>query len=306
MQPEPPYVSNIQRFSLDDGPGIRTTVFFKGCNLHCAWCHNPECIEPAPSLQFAEASCTSCGKCAEVCAHGVHRIGESGKHVIDRSLCTGCGKCAYVCPGTALSLIGRRYTPEELLREVLKDRKYYETSEGGVTFSGGEPMLYPDYLSEVLRLCGAEGLHTAVDTAGCVDFKNFEQVMPWTDLFLYDIKLWDRERHRNATGVPNERILENLDRLTRAGADVYIRTPVVPTYNDDPEAFSHIAAFLDALPGREQVRLIQLLPYHNYGVGKYGTLGKDSRTFDITPPSEAFMRAVLERYLELGLPARIS
>ena len=301
-----PYVSNIQRFSLDDGPGIRTTVFFKGCNLRCAWCHNPECIEAAFSLQFEEASCTACGKCAEVCTNGVHRIDEAGKHRIDRSKCIGCGACAYSCPNTALSLIGRRYTPEELLAQVMKDHKYYETSKGGVTFSGGEPMLYPSYLSDVLRLCKAEGLHTAVDTAGCVDFSGFEQVMPWADLFLYDIKLLNGEKHKNATGVPNERILENLDRLTRAEADVYIRTPVIPTYNDELDELSNIAAFLAKLPGREHVRLIQLLPYHNYGVGKYEALGKASRTTDIKSPSEEFMKAALEQYKKLGLPARVS
>lgn len=306
MQPEMPYVSNIQRFSLDDGPGIRTTVFFKGCNLRCAWCHNPECIEPGLSLQFAAVSCTACGKCVQVCAQGVHSIGADGIHRIDRARCVGCGACAYNCPNTALALIGKRYEPEALLTELLKDLKYYETSGGGVTFSGGEPMLNPDYLAAVLRLCKEAGLHTAVDTAGCVDFSNFEKVLPFADLFLYDVKLRDSDRHEGATAVPNGRILENLDRLTRAGADVFIRTPVIPTYNADLDELGHIAAFLAALPGLEHVRLIQLLPYHNYGVGKYAALGKDAGTTGLQPPSEDFMREALALYLELGLRAQIS
>lgn len=306
MEPQLPYISNLQRFSLDDGPGIRTTVFFKGCNLRCAWCHNPECIQDGTSLQLTENSCTGCGKCVEVCPQGVHRIDEEGHHLLDRSRCISCGECAYRCPHTALSLIGRQYEPQDLLREVLKDKKYYETSSGGVTFSGGEPMLHPEYLAEILRLCREAGLHTAVDTAGCVPFSNFEMVMPWANLFLYDIKLWDEERHRAATGVSNRRILENLEALTSAGADVFIRTPIIPTFNDDLSQLKEIAGFLAGLPGREHVRLIQLLPYHSYGVGKYATLGLGSKTAGIQPPSDAFMQQALVLYLDLGLPAQIS
>ena len=306
METQIPYVSNIQRFSLDDGPGIRTTVFFKGCNLHCAWCHNPECIVSGLSLQLIENSCVGCGKCAAVCDRGVHTIDADGRHLVDRSRCAGCGKCAYQCPHTALNLIGTRYEPEELLRQILKDRKYYETSSGGVTFSGGEPLLHPEYLSGMLALCREAGLHTAVDTAGCVPFSSFEQVLPHAELFLYDIKLWSSDRHQAATGVPNERILENLRRLTDAGGEVWIRTPVIPTFNDDLEELGHIAAFLAGLPAREQVQKIQLLPYHSYGVGKYATLGVDSRTAGLQPPAEAFMEEALRLYLDLGLPAQIS
>ena len=303
---ERPYISNIQRFSLDDGPGIRSTVFFKGCNLRCAWCHNPECIVSGPSLQLAAASCVACGRCVEACLQGVHTITPDGAHLVDRSLCKACGKCVYQCRRTGLQLIGKQYEPEELLKQILKDRKYYESSGGGVTFSGGEPMLQPEYLAEMLRLCRKAGLHTAVDTAGCVPYRHFEQVLPWADLFLYDIKLWSSDRHRAATGVPNELILENLRRLTDDGADVFIRTPVIPTYNDDPEELGQIARFLADLPGREHVKLIQLLPYHNYGVGKYEALGSNSKTAGIDPPAETFMQEALRLYLDLELPAQIS
>ena len=205
-----------------------------------------------------------------------------------------------------LSGIHAYYEPEELVKQLLKDRKFYETSGGGVTFSGGEPMLHPEYLAEVLRLCKEAGLHTAVDTAGCVPFESFETVLPWADLFLYDIKLWDEERHKAATGVSNRRILENLRLLTDAGASVFIRTPVIPTYSADLEELGHIAAFLAGLPHREGVRLIQLLPYHNYGVGKYRSLGSASQTEELRPPEDSFMQEALQRYLDLGLPAQIS
>ena len=301
-----PYISNIQRFSLDDGPGIRTTVFFKGCNLRCAWCHNPECIVPGPTLQWMAASCTACGRCVGSCPNGVHALDASGRHTLDRSRCAACGACVNACPGNALKLLGTSYEPAALLRELLKDQKYYETSGGGATFSGGEPMLHPEYLAAILRLCREAGVSTAVDTAGYVPFSAFETVLPWTDLFLYDVKLRDSARHQAATGMPNGQILDNLGRLLSAGADVWIRTPVIPSYNDDLQELGGIAEFLAGLPGREHIRLIQLLPYHNYGVGKYAAIGRESRTMGIQPPAEAFLRQALQRYLELELPARIS
>ena len=303
---ELPYISNLQRFSLDDGPGIRTTVFFKGCNLRCAWCHNPECISGGHTLQLLQDACTGCGGCVSACRQGVHRIDQDGRHHLDRSLCVGCGACAYQCTHGALTLIGTRYEPESLLRELLKDRRYYETSGGGVTFSGGEPLLHPDYLVRMLELCRGAGLHTAVDTAGCVPFPVLERVLPLADLFLYDIKLWTSERHQAATGVPNQLILENLRRLTDAGGAVYLRTPIIPGYNDDLEELGCIARFLADLPARGQVQKIQLLPYHNYGVGKYVSIGLTSGTAQTRPPEDAFLRRALQLYLDLGLPAQIS
>ena len=303
---ELPYISNLQRFSLDDGPGIRTTVFFKGCNLRCAWCHNPECISGGHTLQLLQDACTGCGGCVSACRQGVHRIDQDGRHHLDRSRCVGCGACAYQCTHGALTLIGTRYEPESLLRELLKDRRYYETSGGGVTFSGGEPLLHPDYLVRMLELCRGAGLHTAVDTAGCVPFPVLERVLPLADLFLYDIKLWTSERHQAATGVPNQLILENLRRLTDAGGAVYLRTPIIPGYNDDLEELGCIARFLADLPARGQVQKIQLLPYHNYGVGKYVSIGLTSGTAQTRPPEDAFLRRALQLYLDLGLPAQIS
>ena len=298
-----PLVSNIQRFSVDDGPGIRTTVFFKGCNLRCLWCHNPECISSGISLQVMASSCRSCGRCAEVCKRGGHFFGN-GSHEVNRSGCIGCGQCAYYCPATAISIIGKSYEPEDLIKEVLKDRMYFETSGGGVTFSGGEPMLNPEYLAEVLRLAKEVGLNTAVDTAGNVPFSYFEQVMPYTDIFLYDIKVWDEEKHKQATGVSNKLILENLKKLTDAGADVFIRTPVIMEWNGELEQFEEISSFLAGL--NKPVKLIQLLPYHSYGVGKYETLGMQNKIKNHTPPTQEFMESALKLYLDKGLPAQIS
>jgi len=299
-------VSNIQRFSVDDGPGIRTTVFFKGCNLRCAWCHNPECIASGYTLQFTERSCVKCGRCEAVCPNGVHRITADGAHLIDREKCAACGKCAYNCYQNALEIIGKAYTPEQLFAEIVKDRHYFESSGGGVTFSGGEPMLQGDYLKTMLKMCREAGYTTCVDTAGNVPFEWYRDVMSWTTLFLYDIKLFDSALHEKATGVPNERIKENLRLLTDAGADVFIRTPVIPGWNDYIGEYKNIAEFLAALPGREHVKLIQLLPYHAYGVGKYNAIGQKSKTEEVKPPSDEFMQQALSFYLELGLPAQIS
>lgn len=298
-----PLVSNIQRFSVDDGPGIRTTVFFKGCNLRCIWCHNPECISGGFSMQLTSSSCHSCQKCTVVCKRGGHTF-ENGVHKVNRENCIGCGECAYYCPATAISIIGKQYEPETLVKEVLKDKMYFKTSGGGVTFSGGEPMLNPDYLREVLRLAKEAGLHTAVDTAGNVPFASFEKVMPYTDIFLYDIKLWDEEKHKQATGVSNKLILENLKKLTGAGATVFIRTPVIMEWNGDLEQFEAISSYLASL--KNPVKLIQLLPYHSYGVGKYDTLGMTNKIKDHTPPSQEFMESALRLYLDKGLPAQIS
>ncbi len=298
-----PLVSNIQRFSVDDGPGIRTTVFFKGCNLRCAWCHNPECISSGLSIQLVKNSCTGCGKCASVCERQVH-VFEDMQHKLNRVNCIGCGKCAYYCPSSAITITGKEYTPEQLIKEVLKDRMYFETSGGGVTFSGGEPMLHPEYLKRVLRLAKEIGLHTAVDTAGNVPFSSFGMVMPYTDLFLYDIKLWDEKKHRQATGVSNQLILDNLKNLTEAGANVFIRTPVIMEWNGYLEEFDKISSFLADL--KKPVQLIQLLPYHSYGVGKYEMLGLVNSIKDHTPPTDEFMKEILQLYLDKGLPAQIS
>ena len=193
-------IFDIQRNSFVDGPGIRTTVFFKGCNLHCTWCHNPESQSAKPEMMFYKNKCTGCGKCREKCPNALEK-------------CELCGKCTIYCPHDAREICGKEYTVDEVLKEILKDKTFYDNSGGGVTFSGGECMLQIDFLEEILKECKKNGIHTAVDTAGHVPFEFFERIIPYTDLFLYDVKCFDSDKHRQYTGVENQLILKNLKRL---------------------------------------------------------------------------------------------
>ena len=226
-------ILQIQRFSLDDGPGIRTTVFFKGCNLRCLWCHNPESIHPQVEVSFQRQRCTNCGACAATCAHGAQVCDESGRFLI-RTACTGCLACVAACAAGALSIYGGEMSAAEVLEVVLRDRPFYAKSGGGVTFSGGEPLLQPVFLLELLQKSRALDLHTAVDTAGNVPFESLSAVQPYTNLFLYDIKAFDPALHRRLTGVDNARILQNLRRLGQLGARLWVRLPYVPNLNNDP------------------------------------------------------------------------
>lgn len=295
-------VSNIQRFSLDDGPGMRTTVFFKGCSLSCAWCHNPECIGSTPVLQFNGKQCASCGVCADKCPNGAHAM-KDGEHVFSREKCAACGKCAPACRKGALKQVGQPYEPEELLRELLKDRTYFSTSGGGITFSGGEPALLPEDTARIARLCKEAGLHVALDTAGHVPFRNYELLLPHVDLFLYDVKCFDPDLHKQWTGSDNVRILKNLKRLNGLRANLVIRVPVIKGFNDTPGEHEGISALLAPLNG---VSLVELLPYHSYGAGKYETLGIGNTIADHTPPSKEFMEEALQKYTAKGLNAVIS
>ncbi len=265
-------IFDVARASFVDGPGIRTTVFFKGCNLRCAWCHNPESQSPKAELLFYRNKCTGCGKCREKCPHNL----ES---------CDLCGECALYCPRDARELCGKEYTVDEILELLLKDRTFYESSGGGVTFSGGECMLQADFLEAVLRECKKNGIHTAVDTAGHVPFEKFEQVLPYTDLFLYDVKCFDSDRHRQYTGVGNELILKNLEALLQKGKSVWVRIPIIPSVNDTEEEMKRIKAMLDSFGGVEK---IELLPYHALGEHKYAAIGRDAQTFSV--PNEDQMK----------------
>lgn len=270
-------VFDIQRNSFVDGPGIRTTVFFKGCNLRCAWCHNPESQSGSREMLFYADKCTHCGKCRSVCPNGPET-------------CTLCGRCALYCPADARRVCGDPLSAAEIFATLQKDRAYYENSGGGVTFSGGECMLQPALLLALLKMCREAGIHTAVDTAGNVDFALFEAVRPYTDLFLYDVKCMDSGVHRRYTGVGNERILDNLRRLLQSGASVFVRVPVIGGVNDTVEEMRAIRAFLAECGMPEKV---ELLPYHAMGAHKYAALGKPAVSFT-TPDAEKMgaLRAV--------------
>jgi len=257
---------DIQRASMVDGPGIRTTFFFKGCNLRCAWCHNPESQRYQEELLVYPEKCTGCGACKRACPH-------------PEGPCIGCGACAEVCPTGARRLAGKDYTTGELLKIALKDKEYYVCSGGGVTFSGGEAMLYPDAIAELAEKCKKEDISTAVDTAGFVPWESFEKVRPFTDLFLYDIKSMEPDIHKRYTGVGNEQTLENYKHLISLGSRVWVRFPVIPGVNDGEENLSLMQKLFRDYPPEK----VECLPYHKMGEGKYTALGRECTCF--APPS---------------------
>lgn len=265
-------VFNIQRYSIHDGPGIRTVVFLKGCPLSCLWCCNPESQSFAPELEYRFSLCQHCGRCIAACPEkAIHSDPWApAEEKINRSLCTLCGECVAVCPSGALKLIGQWMSVEEVLAEVGRDASYYRRSGGGVTLSGGEPLAQPDFTLELLRACYDRNIHTAVETSGAVSWRLYERILPFTDVFLYDIKHMDSEAHRRLTGAPNERILENARRLASAGAQMILRLPLIPGLNTDEDNLRAAARLAAEL----QVVEVHLMPFHQLGKDKYRQLGR--------------------------------
>lgn len=289
-------IFDIKHFAVHDGPGIRTTVFLKGCPLKCLWCHNPESIGKQSQLGFLEHKCTSCGRCVPVCKNGAHFIDENGKHIFDRSKCTLCGKCADVCPGKVLAFYGREEDVETIVADVLKDKDFYECSKnGGVTLSGGECLMQPDFCAELLKRFKAEGLCTAVDTCGFVSRASLDKVIPYTDLFLYDLKAIDSEVHKKCTGQDNAVILENLKYLDSLGKGVEIRYPYVPGFNDTE--VREIGEFLKEL---SNITRIKVLPYHAYAATKYKSLNMEN-TLPDTVPCDSEIEAAKSFLRTMGL-----
>ena len=280
---------DIQRYSSQDGPGIRSTVFFQGCGLRCRWCHNPESFEAALKILYTPASCIGCRACEEVCKEGAHVFLPA--HRFFRERCVSCGKCADVCPASALEKVGRDYSIEEVLKTVRRDAPFYAASGGGVTLSGGEVLLQADFAAELLKSCREEGLHTAVDTAGFVPWEAFLKVLPFTDLFLYDVKAVTPELHRRATFQDNALILKNYKKLQETGARIWVRIPVIPGYTDDEEELRKIAAFLQ----EKTPEVVELLRFHRMAEGKYRELGLNYEMKDTLPPDTERM----ERHLRM-------
>ena len=261
-------VFDIQRFSIHDGPGIRTLVFMKGCPLACAWCSNPESQNPHRDIMFMPATCIGCGSCAEACPTGAAKLKTEFEA---RRLCRVCGTCVDTCPTNARKLIGRPMSVQEVLSEVDKDIPFYRQSEGGVTITGGEPLLQAEFVTELLRICRERGIHTAVETSGYTSWKTLQKVLTHLDLLLYDVKHMDDRQHMAFTGVGNELILDNLRRAADSGSRVIIRVAVVPGYNDSSDNLRATAAYARSLPGVEE---IHMLPYHRLGEAKYERLGR--------------------------------
>ncbi len=258
-------ITDIKRFAVHDGDGIRTTVFFKGCPLRCLWCHNPETFSAKKQLGFFEHKCTLCRSCESLC--NVHSF-KDGKHTVERNSCTFCRKCEDICPADALRIYGREMTVDEIFNILCEDKNFYESSGGGITLSGGKCLLHPEFCAELLKLCKASGIHTAVDTCGHVPKENLDAVIPYADIFLYDIKAIDSDLHRKFTGADNELILSNLKYLDSLGCKSEIRVPVIPEYNECE--VEKIQEFVKTL---KNVTKIKLLPYHAFGQSKYDALG---------------------------------
>jgi pyruvate formate lyase activating enzyme len=258
-------IFNIARYAIHDGPGIRTTVFFKGCPLDCLWCHNPESIAPETQIALYQNRCIRCGRCVEACPNGAIELLPAGADT-DMSLCRLCLKCAQVCSAEAREAVGRAMTVEQVMTEIERDIPFYDESGGGATFSGGEPLLQSAFLLELLEACARAGIHRAVDTSGHADRAVILEVARKTDLFLYDLKHMDSEVHRKYTGAGNERILENLELLAAAGAAIRVRFPLIPGINDDRDNVEKTGAFLQKL---QRVDGIDILPYHDALHTKY-------------------------------------
>ena len=270
-------VFDIQRFSLHDGPGIRTIVFLKGCPLSCQWCSNPESQSVKPVIMYKESDCLHCGRCMTACKRGA--ISPDNKHWIDRELCSGCGECANACPAGALVLKGKTMSIQQVVRELKKDATTYRRSGGGITLSGGEPLVQYEFASELLQACKGQGWNTAIETTGIGSAEAIEKVIPYVDTVLLDIKHMDGEKHKRFAGGTNEMVLRNAPRISQISNTV-VRVPVIPGFNYSVDEIKAIAEYAKTLMG---IRTIHLLPYHSFGENKYGLMGKDYLLKEIEP-----------------------
>ena len=274
-------VFHIQKFCTDDGPGIRTTVFLKGCHLRCAWCHNPEGLSREPALAYSDADCAFCRRCESICENGVHSFAENA-HLIDRERCTRCGTCISACEYGALSFCGEVMTAQDVFEIALADRMFY-LPDGGITVSGGEPLLQPDFVYALGALAKEAGIHFAVETSGAVAFDVLKRIAEVTDLFLFDIKETDDENHRKYTGISNELPLANIKKLDEMGKRVMVRCPIIPGVNDRKSHFEALARLYNAL---QNAAGIQLMPYHKLGQGKTTRYGAKSEEFRVPTGEE--------------------
>jgi pyruvate formate lyase activating enzyme len=295
-------IFDIKKYSINDGPGIRTTVFFKGCPLRCPWCHNPEGQSFFPEVMLRPSRClVDCSECITVCEP--RALSKPGVALsLERDKCTLCRMCADVCPAEAIEIAGRRASVGEVMAEIEKDRIFYEESRGGVTFSGGEPLAQPDFLAELLAACRKKGLHTTVDTCGFAPAEALGRAATLADLFLYDLKIMDEKKHDDMTGQPNSVILKNLRSLVGRGKAVIVRLPLVPGVNDDDQNVRAVAAFLRDLGGISEV---SLLPYHKMGLEKHKGLEKKGRAGVFSTPTSERVEKIKTDLESAGFSVRI-
>lgn len=292
-------ITNIQKFSIHDGDGIRTTVFFKGCPLKCEWCHNPETQRFEKEMEVDGEKCTGCGTCASVCPNGAVRMTEDHRPAWDPKACTFCGKCENFCPAGVREIVGREYTVKELTKELMKDQMFYEESGGGVTFSGGEVMsMDMDFILAMAKELKRQDVTLTIDTCGYVPYERFEKILPYVNTFLYDVKVMDPELHKKYMGTDNKLILENLVRLSQDGARIYIRIPTIKEVNGNEENMKETIAFLkqhDIHPAG-----VNLLPYHDTGSGKYAKLDMEYKGTDLHAPDKEEMEALAALFVNAG------
>nr|WP_321400315.1 glycyl-radical enzyme activating protein [uncultured Desulfobacter sp.] len=299
MKMESGLIYDIKRYAINDGPGIRTTVFLKGCPLHCAWCHNPEGICPSPQRVYTPSKCIGCEMCISACPEKALALKETGI-AVDQHTCVNCGVCAAICPSTAVEIFGRKVTVADIVKEIEKDALFFDQSGGGVTFSGGEPLGQAEFLEAALKALGQVGVHRAVDTTGHTGTATLLRVAAHTDLFLYDLKHMDAQCHRQWTGVGNALILKNLRALAETGAKIWIRIPLIQGVNADSSNIRQTAAFLSSLP--QAPLLVNLLPYHDIMAGKYQKLGQTfNETCAMSEPDTKTIEAARDLFARNGM-----
>jgi pyruvate formate lyase activating enzyme len=295
------WIFNIEKYAIHDGPGIRTTVFFKGCRLRCWWCHNPEGQNPTPELIYRQNRCIGCGECVARCAR--EALSLTYEHVtLNWENCSMCGVCAQTCPSEALSIVGKEMSVKETINEIGSDIAFYEESEGGVTFSGGEPLLQLDFLNSVLHECNERGFHTTLDTSGYASQEAIERIRDKVDLFLYDIKTMNDANHRKYTGVSNKPILQNLQRLAEKGSSIVISLPIIPHINDDENNILRTGGFVSSL---HNINYVSLLPYHRTAIDKYKSMSRPYKLKRIQPPSSQKINLIKEKLETFGLRVKI-
>jgi len=283
------WVFDIERFAVHDGPGVRTTVFLKGCTLRCVWCHNPESLSPRPELLVYPRRCIGCNGCVEVCPRGARRLTATGERTLDRQLCDLCGRCVEACYAGAMKMAGRKLSVDEVMAVLRQDAAFYETSGGGVTLSGGEPMMQGEFATALLRRCKGDGYRTALDTCGHVGWSVLQGALPYVDLVLYDLKHISARLHRRQAGASNRLILSNLRRIVEFGTPVEVRMPIVPTINDSKEFIDAAAEFLASL---SEITAVRLLGYHRLAGPKYLALGRENTMPDVPSPAAEQMRQI--------------